>query len=201
MIITMPEFSTADLLSKISYIQNTIDPELKLVLNPEWNSKNTNHRLAIRRCMEEKFTAHFSREQLAWLNDLNWLPEARNGYFSISHSSRMGGFSYSQFVHGFDIEETRRISHEIIKRTSTEDEVKQALRLEFLWVAKEAGFKALSDSDPALVISDLICFDWHSHIENQVFSFRLKSQKTLDFGLNKGFIFSEGVCLFAIFLK
>ena len=79
MIISLPEFSTEDLLSKISYIQNSIDPELRLVLNPEWNSKNPDHRLAIRRCMEEKFTSHFSREQLAWLNDLNWLPEAREG--------------------------------------------------------------------------------------------------------------------------
>ncbi len=207
MIISLPEFSTEELLSKVSYIQNFIDPELRLVLNPEWNSKNPEHRLTIRRCMEEKFTSHFSREQLAWLNDLNWLPEARNGYFSISHSTRMGGFSYSQFVHGFDIEEMRRISHEIIKRTSTAEEQKQALRLEFLWVAKEAGFKALSpgfsgqNRNSTLVITDLIIGSWQSHFENKVFSFSLTSEKKIASDLNKGFVFAEGEQLFAVYFK
>ena len=74
-------------------------------------------------------------------------------------------------------------------------------------MAKEAGVKALSGDSghkravKPLVVTDLVTTAWDSHFENRVFSFRLKSEKTLDFSLNKGFIFSEGVQLFCIYFK
>lgn len=187
--------------TKILYIQSSVDEKFRLILDKNWGSANQNHRAEIRSCLANDFSNHFSRAQLARLNDLNWLPEASDGSFSISHCEQLGGFAFSKFKAGFDVEVITRVSARILKRTATDGEIAACPVPEFLWVAKEAGFKALSDSDPTLVISDLVCYEWHSHIENQVFSFRLKSQKTLDFGLNKGFIFSEGVCLFAIFLK
>lgn len=183
------------------YIQSSADEKFRLILDKNWGSANQSHRAEIRNCLAREFSNHFSRAQLAQLNDLTWLPVASDGSVSISHCEQLGGFAYSKFKIGFDVEVISRVSARILKRTAGEDEIEACPVPEFLWVAKEAGFKALSDADPGLVISDLVCFDWHSHIENQVFSFRLKSQKTLDFGLNKGFIFSEGVCLFAIFLK
>ncbi|MEQ1722040.1 MAG: hypothetical protein ABL930_02620 [Pseudobdellovibrio sp.] len=189
------------LLHKISYIQNSIDPTFRLILETDWNSKNTQHRHEIRKCLSTKFSSHFSREQLALLNDLNWLPQASDGFVSISHCRVFGGFAFSKFKCGFDVEETKRISHEILKRTSDPDELSSTPKTEFLWVAKECGFKALSQVDPELVISDLVCTNWESHFENRVFSFRLKSPKTLDFSLNKGFIFSESDCLFGIYFR
>lgn len=187
--------------TKILYIQSSVDEKFRLILDKNWGSANENHRAAIRNCLAKEFSNHFSRAQLAQLNDLTWLPQASDGTISISHCEHLGGFAYSKFKTGFDVEVISRVSARILKRTALEAEIAACPVPEFLWVAKEAGFKALSDAGAGLVISDLVCFDWHSHIENQVFSFRLKSEKTLDFGLNKGFIFSEGVCLFAIFLK
>ena len=187
--------------TKVLYIQSSADEKFRLILDKNWGSANQNHRAEIRSCLTKDFSNHFSRAQLAQLNDLTWLPEASDGSISISHCKQLGGFAYSKFKAGFDVEDITRISSRVLKRTAGEEENAACPVPEFLWVAKEAGFKALSDSDPTLVISDLVCFEWHSHIENQVFSFRLKSQKTLAFGLNKGFIFSEGVCLFAVFLK
>ena len=187
--------------SKVLFIQSSVDEKFRLILDTKWNSTETNHRSEIRNCMAKDFSAHFSRLQLAQLNDLTWRPEASDGSLSISHCQALGGFAYSKLRVGFDVEEISRISHKILKRTSGEAEIAECPVPEFLWVAKESGFKALSAGTGDLVISDLVCTDWQSHIENQVFSFRLKSEKTLDFGLNKGFIFSEGVCLFAVFLK
>lgn len=201
------EFSVNSLLEKISYIQSSIDSEFKMVLNPDWGSRIADHRLLIRRGLAEKMTSQFSRAQLALLNDLNWVPEADTGFFSISHTKSMGGFTYSQYKHGFDSEEMARISNDILRRTCSEKELKECPRTEFLWVAKEAGLKAHSGvsgytrpTDP-LVVTHLHAENWNSHFENKVFSFRLKSYKTLDFGHNKGFIFLEGDKLFCTYFK
>lgn len=186
---------------KILYIQSSIDHNFRLIVDTKWKSTENDHRLKIRNCIEENFTSKFSRQQLAWLNDLNKLPEASDGYFSITHCKALGGFTYSQYPHGFDVEETKRISIDIIKRTASVKEQEKALRLEYLWVAKEAGYKALAATRSDLLITDLLCTEWDSHFENQVFSFRLNSLKTLDFSLNKGFIFFEADNLFCTYFR
>lgn len=199
--------ATPSLLEKIHFITALVDESLRIILNEEWSSLNTDNRLVIRHFLEKHFSANFTREQLALLNDLNWLPQAEQGYFSISHSKFMGGLSYSQYKHGFDVEEIRRISIDVLKRTCTPQEFEQTPRPEFLWVAKEAGLKALSGdygylrSEMPLLVSDLECYEWTSHFENRVFGFRLKSNKTLDLELNKGFIFYEAEQLFCIYFK
>lgn len=204
---TKSQFSTDELLKKISYIQNDVDAEFRLILNLDWNAKNKNYRKDIRSFIEKQFTSHFSREQMALLHDLNWIPLAEDGFFSISHCLSLGGFSFSSLRHGFDVEEIGRISTNILRRTCSEEEINTCLKPEFLWVAKEAGIKALSGhlgyvrSKQQLVVTDLATTAWNSHFENKVFSFRLKSEKTLDFSLNKGFIFSEGDKLFCIYFK
>ena len=199
--------STDLLLQKIQFIAASTDESLRLILNEEWSSTNNEYRLHIRHFLEEKLSPLFNREQLVLLNDLNWLPEAQNKFISISHCKKMGGISHADFKHGLDIEETKRISVEILKRTCTATEFSSALKPEFLWVAKEAALKALSGdhgytrSIDRLLVTDLICQDWQSHFENQVFSFRLKPVQTLEFIFNKGFIFSDNEKLFCIFFK
>lgn len=198
---------TTSLLEKIHFIAASVDEGLRIILNQDWSSQQPNNRLVIRQFLETHFSAHFTREQLALLNDLNWLPEAEQGYFSISHSKFMGGLSYSKYKHGLDVEEIRRISIDVLKRTCTAEEFEKAPRAEFLWVAKEAGLKALSGdygylrSSMPLLVSDLECVDWSSHFENRVFGFRLKSSRTLDLELNKGFIFFEAEQLFCVYFK
>lgn len=187
--------------SKILYIQSSIDEKFRIILNKSWGSENADHRMQIRSFIAEKFSSTFSREQLIKLSDLNWLPQAADGFFSISHCRTLGGVAYSKKVVGFDLEEKSRISLEIIKRISTPEEIKSAPEPEHLWVAKEACFKALSRQTDGLIMVDFECVDWNSHFENSVFSCRIISKKALDFGLNKVFIFSDQNYLFGIYFK
>lgn len=196
--------TSAPLPSKILFIQQSVDSKMRLVLNPGWSSIHPNYRHDIREFLASKFSVHFSREQLALLADLNWIPQASRGYFSISHCKSVGGFSYSEKPHGFDVEETRRISVDVLKRICTSDELQEVGdHPEYLWVAKEAGLKAFSSTwktaENPLLVSDLVCTEWSSHYENQIFGFRLKSSKTLDFSLNQGFIFSHEDCLYSLY--
>jgi len=216
-----PEFSTDSLLEKIHYIQGQIDPEFRMILNKNWNSEQPEYRVQIRSAMEKHFTAYFSREQLAMLYDLNWRPRTEKGRFSISHCRSLGGFTFSRFDHGFDVEQMKRISVDILKRTCEEKELIECPRAEFLWVAKEAGLKAhdffrgnlkslpfepnrhgvLGNEMPDLVVTDFSAMEWNSHFEQKIFSFKLKCKKTLDYNLNKGFIFSEGDEIFCTYFR
>lgn len=187
--------------NKILFIQNTADEKFRLILNEDWGSNHDNYRQKIRSFLSERMSMHFSREQLVQLSDLNRRPQGSDRQFSISHCLSLGGFAVSQYKVGFDVEVNSRISTEILKRVSTEQELQEAPQTEYLWVAKEAAFKALSNEVEPLVISDLICSEWQSYFENQIFGFRIKSKKTLDLNHNKGFIFSEGPCLIGLFFQ
>lgn len=195
----MSEVTAHSLQNKILFIQHALDPKLRIILNADWGSEQPDYRKEIRDYLGEKFSAHFSLQEQAWLADLNRRPIPQDGHLSISHCRRLGGFCFSQFEVGFDVEEISRISVPLINRTAPENEKTQAPRPEFLWSAKEAGFKALSDQ--LQTITQIECTEWQSHFENQVFSFRLKSSKTLDLLHNKGFIFSDSDFLFAVFFK
>lgn len=186
---------------KILFIQSSVDQKFRLILNTAWGSKNPNHRQEIRNFLAQHFSRHFSREQLAQLSDLSRPPLASDVFVSISHSCFLGGFALSQYEIGFDTEETHRISQNLLRRVSTADELQNCPMIESIWVGKEAGFKALSRTDKSLVIADLHCCDWESYFENQIFGFRMKCKKTLAFNLNKGFIFSEGPCLYGLYFK
>ncbi len=194
----------------ITFIQNTIhDPNLKFVLSADFSAKRPFHRLAIRTHLADEFTAHFNREQLARLSDLNWVPQAADGFFSISHNQNLGGFSYSKLKHGFDAEITTRISNSVVQRTSSEPERSEVPDIKYLWVAKEAAFKALSGRNDSkgygIMVTDLICGSWQAHsgsqTETQICSFRITSEKTLEQTTNLGFVFSEEDVLYAIYFK
>ena len=189
-----------------SFIEKTInDSDLKFVLSKNYSAKQTQHRQTIRNLLAEEFTAHFSREQLANLSDLNIIPAASEGYFSITHNQQLGGFSYSKLAHGFDAESIARISKPVIDRTSSEPERASAPNVKFLWVAKEAAFKALNvrgeNNANSLVVTDLICKDWKSYPDTAVCSYRITSEKNLEQSLNLGFAFLEEDVLFAIYFK
>lgn len=186
---------------KLKAMHILVDPTLQIVVSENWNSTIRDYRALIRHYLGDNYAPHFTREQWAQLYDLNWVPDAMKGFFSISHNQTIGGFSYSEMKHGFDVELKKRISTAILKRTSNEIEYMNAPEPEFLWVAKESGFKALGTPTNNLLLPDLICLDWESHSEKNIWSFRIKSQKTLDFRQNRGFIFSENEILYSIYYQ
>jgi phosphopantetheinyl transferase (holo-ACP synthase) len=188
-----------------SFIKEQLeDDDLHIFVKPEWSSENANHRIKIREHLAKVDSSYFTRQQLAELYDLNQRPRAAEGFVSISHCPRAGGYSFSKYKHGFDIEDIRRITDPIILRTSTEDEQKTVPHLKFLWVAKEAAFKALSDSvsqEQKLVVTDLICKNWLQTTALDIWSFQIKSEKNFSFEQNIGFVFSSPELLFAIYFK
>ncbi|OFZ28359.1 MAG: hypothetical protein A2622_04470 [Bdellovibrionales bacterium RIFCSPHIGHO2_01_FULL_40_29] len=190
------------LTSQVQFIQQQMnDPEFKLDLSERFSSHQKNYRLHIRNHLIEKYVAHFNPQQLASLTDLNILPLASRGYFSISHSLKLGGFSYSTLAHGFDLEDAERISMPVLERTSTADERTMAPDAKYLWVAKEAAFKSFAGFNNSHTVADFICSEWKSHPETHVQSFRVLSKKTLEQTHNRGFVFSEKDILFGIYFK
>ena len=195
-----------------SFIKDKVkDQSVSFVLQNKFASTQENYRNNIRRYIAAHYPTHFSTLQLALLTDLNTLPECKSneGYFSISHNLQVGGFTFSKHPHGFDAEEIKRISIPIIERTSSEAERKSVPNITFLWVAKEAAYKALNRNLPALtkplIMTDLICSEWQSHSESSVHSFRVMLEKplaeTLSLNLNLGFVFSDKDILFSIYFK
>ena len=189
--------------AKIQTIKEKIPnlTDLSFVLSETFAANVENHRENIRAVLAKDFSFRFNRQQLAQLSDLNVIPTAAQGFFSISHCPALGGFSYANFKHGFDMESVDRISKPIIQRTCAEDEITGAPNAKFLWVAKEAAIKALSVKKNDFLISDFQTENWKSHFETEFFSYRITSKKTLDLSLNKGFVFSEKDILFGLFFK
>ncbi len=175
------------------------DPNFAIKIKTDWGSSHPEYRLKIRTFLAEVDSSYFTREQQAQLYDLNHRPTAQSGYISISHCLQAGGYSYSKSPLGFDIEEVKRISVPIITRTSSEDERSKSPHLKFLWVAKEAAFKALGES--SLVITDISCKNWLQTTGLEIWSYQVRSDKDLRLDLNVGFVFSTPTLLLAVFLK
>ena len=176
------------------------DPTFTIQCNPAWGSESVYHRIQIREHLGTIDSHYFSREQQIQLYDLNQRPQAAEGFVSISHCQKMGGYSYSKFPHGFDVEEIKRISDPIIVRTTTEQERSQAPHSKLIWVAKEAAYKALSDTQP-LIITDLVCTTWNCVSELRVWSYKINSSKSVQSGRNLGFVFSTPTLFAAVFFQ
>jgi phosphopantetheinyl transferase (holo-ACP synthase) len=188
----------------ISFINEQIENcELQIVIKPEWSSEKENYRLNIRQHLATVDSSFFNRQQLAELFDLNKRPRPVVGSISISHSSIAGGFSYSTYSHGFDIESVKRITDPIIIRTSSEDERSKTPHLKFLWVAKEAAYKALADhmQSGSLILTDLICKNWLQTSNMNIWSFQIGSEKKINTLQNIGYVFSTHNLLISIFFR
>lgn len=191
----------------ISTIQKVIkDPQFTIFLQEEWGSKNLQSRLSIRQHLAKHHTRFFTRAQLANLSDLNLVPESEVGCFSISHTQSLGGFTYSEYLHGFDLEEAQRVSEPVIRRTSTAEEFAEAPNKKLLWSAKEAAYKAVARPiQPIekfnLIMTDFICTNWQSPYNTDVWTFKIQSSKKLNLVLNQGFAFEEKDMIFAIFFR
>lgn len=174
------------------------DPHFKITLNPAWSSSQAESRIKIRHHMADVDTSYFNRLQWAQLYDLNQRPASDMGFLSISHCHLMGGYSFSTFQNGFDIEEANRISDPIILRTSSDKERASAPHIKMLWVAKESAYKGMGDSQPA-VITDLNCINWQASEDPAIYSFQITTAKPIAFQRNQGFVMNTPFLLFSVY--
>ena len=184
----------------VEFIKDQIDdPTFAVKIKPEWGSEKPDYRMKIREFLANVDSSYFNREQLAQHYNLNQRPQAAEGFISISHCTQAGGYSFSQKACGFDLEDVMRISDPIIRRTSTDDERAKAPHLKFLWVAKEAAYKALSDD--GLLITDLLCKNWLQTTGLDIWSYQMRSEKKINTEQNIGYVFSTPTLLLAIYFK
>lgn len=169
-----------------------------LTLSAEWSSTQENHRVKIRTHMAEINSSYFSRLQWAQLYDLNQRPTSDQGFLSIAHCPLIGGYSFSSYQHGFDIEDIRRISDPILLRTSSPEERSKAPHMKMLWVAKESAFKGLGPYQPQ-VITDLSCHEWQETNDPDIWSFQIKSARPVTFQHNQGFVMGTPMLLFSCY--
>jgi len=182
------------------------DLSFKIELNINWGAQSPNHRIQIREHLFEEEAEHFSSINKFNLYNLQMLPQAQDGYFSISHCQKIGGYAFAKGEVGFDIEEKIRVSEPIIIRTSTADEIKMAPQKKFLWVAKEAAFKALSaaalEMQKTLVMTQIHCHQWKMiSLDSSLWSFEVQLADSLELKKNKGFVFEKNELLFGVFFR
>ncbi len=194
-----------DLLPFIDFIQKQIEDEnFKIQLSADWASIHEKYRIKIREHLGDHESGLFSRQQWAELYNLHQRPQTKVGSISISHCQRIGGYAYSKFKMGFDVEEVAKISDAVITRTSSQEERARAPHLKFLWVAKEAAFKALhseTEDVNTLILTDLICKNWLQTSDLQIWSYQINSAKKINTTQNIGYVFSVEDLIMSVFFK
>lgn len=184
----------------ISEIKNLVGCDtLDLNIFSEFSSEQNNHRALIREHIIKNYDSSLSAQEKINIKNLDMLPQSKDLFFSISHNQNMGGYTTCSLKHGFDIEVLFRISEKIVTRVSTIAEIKNAPDYKFLWCAKEAAYKALSNSN--LIISDFEIYDWVSQNKTGLWCYRVRSDKTLELKRNIGFLFVANEQMLSIYFK
>lgn len=163
-----------------------------LEIRPEWGSQMKDHREKIRQDLEVRFKDQSKSDLL----NLQVLPELRRGYVSISHSKGLGGYAYSDFFVGFDIEVNARVKPETAARISRMEEVASAPDMPALWCAKEAVYKALAWTRQPTTVIDLT-LKWT--IANGEALFTLVNAKEFGVQMGRGYIQRQGEWTMAIY--
>jgi hypothetical protein len=114
-------------------------------VRPNWGNENPEYRKEIRKGILDYLHRHHPDQVADSIWDLNSPPLLKSLFVSISHCKGMGGFALSTQALGFDVEDTTRISQQVIDRVSTEEELKACPEFELLWPAKEAVFKCSTE--------------------------------------------------------
>lgn len=177
--------------------------QLYFCSSPEWGSQNKNYRSLIRQELKKVMTSLSPSEmQLDQIEDLNILPTTTSASISISHCPQLGGFAISERQQhiGIDIEVRARIGSSHIQRISTEEEIQAAPELSFLWGAKEAGFKALSDNVLApKVLRQLHIVNWNRYHEN-LFGFSVRLSNFDQISPGRGALTVKNNLIFSFFM-
>jgi hypothetical protein len=148
----------------LRFVQTQLQIQIELRVQQSWSSKNLNYRETI----------HNDLKKYLGLAEV----DIQNPDFSIAHCNVLGGFAskkkYSPGHIGFDIEEVKRIEMPLAKRIcKTSLEFENAPSPSYLWVAKEATYKALRGPEQPQTISELSLYNWRK-LHEAAFLFEMK---------------------------
>lgn len=152
----------ADDVSELALKLQTALPEVRFFLDPAFGSGAGEHRLAIRRKIAE-VTGDST------VLDLNSRPQPKGCFASVSHCRTLGGFAQSSRPIGFDIEETDRVTWDIVNRMGHPQDIKGPTPAAH-WSAKEAAFKSLTKNE-GVILSDITILSW-SEAGDRIYAFK-----------------------------
>lgn len=137
-------------------------PEARGELRPEWGSNHPQTRAAIRASItaELNYLTDKDRQKLA---DLSQPPRVSAWSVSISHAPNLGGWLAVPRPHrvGLDVEKYDRLKANLIRRTSSSEEMQAAPDPLLLWSAKESLYKSLEDAQPP-AFSQILIDTWQT---------------------------------------
>lgn len=166
-------------------------PKLWIAIEPSDQKKDQLYRENLRRHLIQELTFRVKERafshppdmadalhELISIKDLSQIPQVSFANISIAHCPSAGGYAYTdpEFNLGFDLEETGRVSENLIRRVSDEQEVSLAPDATSLWVAKESAYKSLLGKDQPKVLSAVKIAHWN--MVQQIFTFSFEVQKT-----------------------
>lgn len=168
--------------------------DLNLIFREEWGSHAADHRRLIREAIAQNTPCDPVK-----ILDLDRLPTLEHGSVSIAHCRTLGGYAWtsSRGLLGVDVEEAGRLGPAAIARVSTPVELQNCPDQKFLWVAKEAGFKALAAATGVPTVSEVVIDNWNpaEGRSKDFWSFRAQFGATSTTGLASG---NDGQRLIAV---
>lgn len=156
--------------------------QLLLVLKPDWNSRNRDHRLNLRSGLKYELEKLRPNIDFSSVLNLEHRPEFPELSISISHCLSLGGFAIlqdSQKQIGLDLEVSSRVSSKHISRISRPSERERISSVEpvVIWTAKESAFKACAGIFQPSVVSAIHLKDI-KRIDNNAYFFEAGPEKT-----------------------
>lgn len=150
------------------------DSQLCIRIKEEWSSCHEDYRLRIRENLYQDMVqlSEVSRREF---EDLSRIPQHEDFHISISHCRTFGGYTYipKSYIIGFDVECLNRVTTKIINRIKNpKDNFETVVNPAFVWVAKEAAFKAIQNLAHINVIQEVIIHSWNM-ISANVFEFQI----------------------------
>jgi phosphopantetheinyl transferase (holo-ACP synthase) len=149
--------------------------DFKIRIEPTWGSENPLFREKIRRSLLEE-NPGFEK-----LMQLETLPQVSGKSISISHAHKLGGYASlngAQII-GFDLANTERVLSSKLGRVKRHFHQATAnLPLDFLWTAKEASFKCLSQTQSVGSLKDISVIEWNRR-DDGVIQFQAKGKEAI----------------------
>lgn len=204
---------------RVELLSVGFDSDLCVNIKREWSSENEDYRLKIRESLYADISQKCDVSKREF-EDLSRIPEHSDFHISISHCRTFGGYTYVPKPHiiGFDVECLHRVTSKIVNRISNpKDNYDTVVNPAFVWVAKEAAFKAIQYVTPVKVIQEVIIQSWSMKSEN-VFEFQIanlmecnklisfnymhldNAQAQFDEEYSKGCVIFDGDSAFAFYL-
>ena len=165
-------------------------PGLRGQLSERWGANHADGRLLIRRAL----TAELGGPPQ---EDLTLRPQLPEWSLSISHTQDYGGWIAVPspgrlYSIGLDIERRERLNREILARVCTFEELAAAPDPAFLWVAKEACYKALAGPLQPKTMVEVRVHDWSPQFA--LWSFAHQG------GRGRGWVATDQTRLYAVYL-